>query len=292
MNTTSQKITPELIQNAITQLAEDNKKITVQSIRQHLGKGSPNLIAPVLKAWRDTRPKTVEAGIVMPESIALAVCAFIAEEVNKAKARTAEEMQEALEDAQEFEQHAKALENENAEQAKELEALKAQLQAMQQSHAQALEAEQAAHAQTFADHTKALEKLLDLEAKNQKQEAELKAELSRAARFETLAQQATEQAQKSQAQADKLAEALDAERTRAQNAENNLIKAETQAQANAQRAEDFKGIVAELKAELQKLREAPTPAAVPWAVNAGGAGGGNWIGSAPTQAKANPEKTQ
>ncbi|WP_306482142.1 DNA-binding protein [Limnobacter sp.] len=283
MNTTSQKITPELIQNAITQLAEDNKKITVQSIRQHLGKGSPNLIAPVLKAWRESRPKSVEAGIVMPESIALAVCSFIATEVNKAKAKALEEMQEALDDGQEFEQHAKALEESQEAQAKELEALKAQLQAMQQSHAQALEAEQAAHAQTFADHTKALEKVMDLEAKAQKQEAELKAELSRAAKFETLAQQATEQAQKSQAQAEKLAEALEVERTRAQSAQNNLIKAETQAQANAQRAEDFKAMVTELKAELQKLREAPTPAAVPWTV--ANASGGNWIGSAPTQAK-------
>lgn len=224
-------ISYEQVAAAADALVATGQKVTIDSVRQKLGTGSPNTIHQHLKTWRAARPVAPVAALVLPQALTVAFASELEKAAAQARASMEEELVSAREEADALAVAGEQQEEEKAAlaesvvsltterdklagqveiQAKEIQQLQEELErqtkALQQAHVDMakLQIKDDMYADKAAEQTKEIQRLRDLvesaqsasrEAVRQAAvlEAQLKASEERAQRAETAAQHALQE---------------------------------------------------------------------------------------------------
>ena len=89
-------VTKETVAAAADALEARGLKVSVRTVRDHLGGGSPNQITPLLAAWREKKPQVAQADIQLDPRIGQ----LIAEQVRVAAGESARRADERATEAE------------------------------------------------------------------------------------------------------------------------------------------------------------------------------------------------
>ena len=89
-------VTKETVASAADALEARGLKVSVRTVRDHLGGGSPNQITPLLAAWREKKPQVAQADIQLDPRIGQ----LIAEQVRVAAGESARRADERAAEAE------------------------------------------------------------------------------------------------------------------------------------------------------------------------------------------------